>query len=73
MILDRDRVSCDDFSDCHNKISVAGIDLIGRQLILWLYLQGEGVLLVASNEDRCVESCGIGFGIRTSLWLWRLR
>jgi hypothetical protein len=40
MIFGWDCVSCDDFSDCHDEIVVAGVNFIGRQLIYGLYLQG---------------------------------
>ena len=42
MIFCWDRVSCDDFGDCHDEIVVAGVDFIGRRPICGLYLQGEG-------------------------------
>ena len=42
MIFGRDHMSCDDFGDCHDEISVAGVDFIGRRPIYGLYLQGEG-------------------------------
>jgi hypothetical protein len=51
MIFGGDRISCDDFGDRHDEITVAGGDFIGRRPICGLYLQGEGVLLGASNED----------------------
>ena len=42
MIFGWDSVSCDDFSDCHDEIAVAGVDFIGRRPICGLYLQGNG-------------------------------
>jgi hypothetical protein len=42
MVFDWDRVSCDDFDDCHDEVAVAGIDFIGRRLSCGHYLQGEG-------------------------------
>jgi hypothetical protein len=42
MIFCRDRVSYDDFGDCHDEIIVAGVDFIGRRPIYGLYLQGDG-------------------------------
>ena len=42
MILSLDRVSCDDFGDCHDEITVAGVDFIGKRPICDLCLQGEG-------------------------------
>ena len=42
MIFSRDRVSCDDFGDCHDEIAIAGVDFIGRRPICGLCLQGEG-------------------------------
>jgi hypothetical protein len=41
MIFYRDRVSCDDFGDCHDEITVAGVDFIGKWSIYGLYLQGD--------------------------------
>jgi hypothetical protein len=41
MIFCRDRVSYDDFGDCHDEIIVAGVDFIGKWSIYGLYLQGE--------------------------------
>jgi hypothetical protein len=51
MIFGRDRVSCDDFGDCHDEFAVAGVDFIGTWSICGIYLQGEGVLLGATDED----------------------
>jgi len=45
MISYPDRVSCDDFDDCHDKIMVAGIDFIDKRTICGLYLLGEGCFL----------------------------
>ena len=42
MISGRERLSCNDFGDCHDKIIVAGVDFIGRRPICGLYLPGEG-------------------------------
>jgi hypothetical protein len=38
MIFGQDRVSCDDFSDYHDKITVAGIDLLADdQFVAFIY------------------------------------
>jgi hypothetical protein len=50
MIFGWDRVSCNDFGDCHEETIVACNDFISRQLICGLYPQG-GVLLGALYED----------------------
>jgi hypothetical protein len=42
MIFGLDRMSYDDFSDCHDEIVVAGVDFIGKRPIYGIYLQGEG-------------------------------
>jgi hypothetical protein len=42
MIFGRDRISYDDFSDCHDEIAIAGVDFIGKQPICGLYLQRRG-------------------------------
>jgi hypothetical protein len=42
MILGRDRISYDDFGDCHDESAVVGVDFIDRQPICGLYLQGRG-------------------------------
>jgi hypothetical protein len=31
MVFGQDRVSYDDFVDCHDEITVAGVDFIGRR------------------------------------------
>ena len=41
MIFGQDRVSYDDFDDCHNEISIADIDFISKRPIYGLYLQGD--------------------------------
>jgi hypothetical protein len=41
MIFGQDYVSCNDFDDCHNKITVAGINFISTGPICDLYLQGK--------------------------------
>ena len=40
MIFGRDRVSCDDFGNCHDEIVIAVVDFIGRWPTCGLYLQG---------------------------------
>jgi hypothetical protein len=42
MISGQNRVSYNDFGDCHDEITVAGIDFIGTRPICGLYPQGEG-------------------------------
>jgi hypothetical protein len=42
MISGRDRVSYDDFGDCHDEIAVASVDFIGKRPICGLYSHGEG-------------------------------
>jgi len=43
MIFGRDRVSCDDFGDCHDEIAVAGIDFYQQVANLWpLSIGGRG-------------------------------
>jgi hypothetical protein len=41
MIFCQDCVSCDDFGDCHDEITISCVDFIGRWPIYDLYLQGE--------------------------------
>jgi hypothetical protein len=50
MIFGRDRVSCDDFSDCHDEIAVASVDFIGRRPICGLLCAMGGVLLGAPTR-----------------------
>jgi hypothetical protein len=42
MIFGRDRVTYDDFGDCHDEIVVAGVNFIVRRSVCGPYLQGEG-------------------------------
>jgi hypothetical protein len=45
-----DRVFCDDFDDCHDKIIVTGVDFIGRRPICGLLSAGRGVFLGAPTR-----------------------
>jgi hypothetical protein len=42
MIIGQDLVSCNAFGDCHDEITDARIDFIGRRSICGPYFQGEG-------------------------------
>jgi len=50
MIFSRDRVSCDDFGDCHDETTVAGVDFIGRRPIYGLLSTRGWVLLGAPTR-----------------------
>jgi hypothetical protein len=50
MIFDQDRVSYNDFGDCHDEIATAGVNFIGRQPIVAFIYKGR-VLLGAPYED----------------------
>ena len=42
MISGRDRIFYDEFSDCHDKIVVVGVDFIGRRTICGFICKGGG-------------------------------
>ena len=42
MISGQDLVTCDDFGDCDDEITIIGVDFVGRRPICGRYLQGEG-------------------------------
>ena len=42
MIFGRDLVTCDDFGDYDDEITVVGVDFISRRPIYSLYLEGDG-------------------------------
>ena len=46
-----DRVSCDGFDDCHDKVIVVGVDFIGKRPICGLLSTMGGVLLGATDKD----------------------
>ena len=64
MIFGQDRVSCDEFGDCHDEIAIAGINFIGRLPICCLYLQEEGCFWEPLRGQRLriidliVDGCG---------------
>jgi len=42
MLFGRNRISYDDFGDCHDEIAVAKVDFIGRRPIVVFICKGRG-------------------------------
>ena len=51
MIFGRGVVTCDDFGDCHDEVTVAGVDLSICDQFVAIICKGRSVLLGIPNED----------------------
>jgi hypothetical protein len=52
MNFSRDRVSCDDFGDCHDEIAVAGVDFIITRPICFLHRQAANITPFPSQKQK---------------------